>query len=52
MGIYVDATALRVAIPMLFHVAFMSRLQHKEWRFIAYTVPWFNVTALIGLSHL
>ena len=30
----------------------LSALAHKEWRFIIYTVPFFNLSASVGASHM
>lgn len=45
----------RVSVFLLPYVAFVlliSNLGHKEWRFIIYTVPAFNIAAARGLRYL
>lgn len=52
LGLLMRPLARRFAFSMLVYVAVMSLLEHKEWRFIVYVVPCFNVIALAGISEL
>lgn len=39
-------------LPAAVMVAALSALGHKEWRFVAYVVPWLNVPAAVMAAHL
>lgn len=39
-------------LPAVAMVGAMSALGHKEWRFIAYVVPWLNVPAAVMAARL
>lgn len=45
IGIIVDPRIRSLLLPALSFVGLMSKLGHKEWRFIVYVVPIFNVAA-------
>ncbi|PKY45966.1 Dol-P-Man:Man(7)GlcNAc(2)-PP-Dol alpha-1,6-mannosyltransferase [Rhizophagus irregularis] len=45
---FVDKRTLKFLLLMLFFVTGFSFLGHKEWRFIVYVVPIFNMCAAIG----
>ncbi|KAI0052322.1 glycosyltransferase family 22 protein [Auriscalpium vulgare] len=50
---YLLERRIRIALfPPLLYVALISALGHKEWRFIAYVVPSFNVSAATGARWL
>ncbi|WFD27415.1 dolichyl-P-Man:Man7GlcNAc2-PP-dolichol alpha-1,6-mannosyltransferase [Malassezia nana] len=46
-----DRTAVLLAWIASVHVALLSALPHKEWRFILYTVPLWNALAARGLHR-
>ncbi|RUP52373.1 Alg9-like mannosyltransferase family-domain-containing protein [Jimgerdemannia flammicorona] len=48
----VDPRPRRHVIPATVYVVFFSLLGHKEWRFVVYIVPVFNVAASVGLSKI
>lgn len=52
IGLYLRPLARRFAATLLIYVAVMSLLKHKEWRFIVYVVPCFNVIAIAGISEV
>lgn len=39
-------------LPAVAMIGAMSTLGHKEWRFIAYVVPWLNVPAAVFATQL
>ncbi|CAA7269473.1 unnamed protein product [Cyclocybe aegerita] len=49
-GLIVDRQARSLIIPPLVFISLMSCLGHKEWRFIVYTVPIFNIAASLGMT--
>ncbi|KAK9895497.1 glycosyltransferase family 22 protein [Cystobasidium minutum MCA 4210] len=51
-GIYINPVARRFAAPLVFYVCLMSILKHKEWRFISYVIPTFNIIALAAIARL
>ncbi|ORY01945.1 hypothetical protein K493DRAFT_88739 [Basidiobolus meristosporus CBS 931.73] len=51
-GSIVDRRLLRYLIPMVSFIVSFSFLGHKEWRFIIYCVPIFNMAAGVGLVRL
>lgn len=52
IGLLVDSRIFPILLPFIIYVALISNLGHKEWRFIIYTVPAFNVAASSGLRYL
>ena len=49
----VNAQAVRgLLAPPLAFVLLISGLAHKEWRFVVYVVPVFNVAAAVGAKRL
>ncbi|KAG6835580.1 hypothetical protein H0H93_016814 [Arthromyces matolae] len=52
VGIVADSRTRSIILPYAFFVALLSFLGHKEWRFIIYIVPAFNIAAAVGLRHL
>lgn len=42
----------RLMFPSLLYVAFMSCLGHKEWRFLVYILPIFNLSAAVTVAKL
>lgn len=51
-GIMLDKRLRQLALPSLCFVGLLSALGHKEWRFIIYIVPIFNVCAAKALAWL
>ncbi|KAJ1560526.1 dolichyl-P-Man:Man(7)GlcNAc(2)-PP-dolichol alpha-1,6-mannosyltransferase [Cladochytrium tenue] len=49
---WVDARARLILIPAVFHVAVMSLVGHKEWRFVFYVVPLFNIAGGLGAARI
>ncbi|KAF5359561.1 hypothetical protein D9756_003528 [Leucocoprinus leucothites] len=47
-----DTRVSSFLLPHIVFVLFISNLGHKEWRFIIYTVPAFNVAAARGIRYL
>jgi alpha-1,6-mannosyltransferase len=47
-GVLLEPSALSPVYPGLAYVAAISVLGHKEWRFIVYVLPIFNVAASRG----
>ncbi|KAG5716802.1 putative dolichyl-P-Man:Man(7)GlcNAc(2)-PP-dolichyl-alpha-1, 6-mannosyltransferase, partial [Termitomyces sp. T112] len=52
IGFYQDLRIRRLLYPFIMFVGLLSLLGHKEWRFIVYVVPVFNIAAALGLRHL
>ncbi|CAG8483911.1 3327_t:CDS:2, partial [Acaulospora morrowiae] len=48
LSVFTDARTRRFLLPMLIYLVGFSRLEHKEWRFIVYVVPIFNMCAAMG----
>ncbi len=48
----IDARANFLLLIALTHIAILSMLGHKEWRFAFYVVPALNVVATVGASNL
>lgn len=51
-GVAVNPVARRLVAPLAFYVAAMSCLKHKEWRFISYVVPTFNIVSLASIVRM
>ncbi|GAA6062278.1 hypothetical protein JCM10212_000938 [Sporobolomyces blumeae] len=49
VALFLDRRCRRIGIPSLVFIAILSGLEHKEWRFIAYSVPALNVCAATGI---
>ncbi|KAL2312246.1 putative Dol-P-Man:Man(7)GlcNAc(2)-PP-Dol alpha-1,6-mannosyltransferase [Schizosaccharomyces pombe] len=47
--VYIKPARLLIYVP-LFFIFVYSFLGHKEWRFIIYSIPWFNAASAIGAS--
>lgn len=52
LGLTIDATTRTIIFPYVAFIALLSIHGHKEWRFIIYAVPVFNVIAARGASWL
>ncbi|KAI0067225.1 alpha-1,6-mannosyltransferase subunit [Artomyces pyxidatus] len=48
VGCAMSKTTRTIIFPSLLYVIAISALGHKEWRFIVYVVPYFNVAAARG----
>ncbi|CAG8475097.1 8079_t:CDS:2 [Diversispora eburnea] len=48
LSMFVDARTRRFLLPAISLIIGLSFIGHKEWRFIVYTVPIFNICAAIG----
>lgn len=51
-GAVLNAQARNLLIPAVTFIALISFIGHKEWRFIVYVVPIFNVVASCGASWM
>ncbi|KAI0785050.1 alpha-1,6-mannosyltransferase subunit [Abortiporus biennis] len=52
VGALVDSRIRATLVPSLVFITLLSTLGHKEWRFIVYTVPIFNVAGAKGAAWL
>ncbi|TFK27939.1 alpha-1,6-mannosyltransferase subunit [Coprinopsis marcescibilis] len=52
VGAYVMPRLRRLVLLAWMYVVFLSFLGHKEWRFIVYVVPIFNIAAGQACTHL
>ncbi|KXN86066.1 putative Dol-P-Man:Man(7)GlcNAc(2)-PP-Dol alpha-1,6-mannosyltransferase [Leucoagaricus sp. SymC.cos] len=52
IGSFNDPRIPSLLLPHIAFILLISNLGHKEWRFIIYTVPAFNVAAACGLRYL
>lgn len=52
LGALVDARARNILYPAIAFTALLSQLGHKEWRFIVYVVPMFNLAASRGAAWM
>lgn len=52
LGFALDSRVRSFLLPYLAFVALISGLAHKEWRFVIYAVPAFNVAAARGATWL
>ncbi|KAF8624429.1 hypothetical protein AX17_007138 [Amanita inopinata Kibby_2008] len=52
VGAVVDSRIRTLLFPSVAFISLISRLGHKEWRFIIYVVPIFNVAAARGAQYL
>jgi alpha-1,6-mannosyltransferase len=52
LGVVIDSRIRSLLFPAISFIALISCLGHKEWRFIIYVVPIFNIAAARGASYL
>ncbi|TCD62400.1 dolichyl-P-Man:Man(7)GlcNAc(2)-PP-dolichol alpha-1,6-mannosyltransferase [Steccherinum ochraceum] len=52
VGLFSDARIRALLLPVVLFVLALSSLAHKEWRFIVYAVPLFNVAAARGAAWI
>jgi alpha-1,6-mannosyltransferase len=52
LGLVVDSRIRSLLLPSISFIALISCLGHKEWRFIIYLVPIFNIAAARGASYM
>ena len=52
LGFIVEPRVRGTVVPPAIFVLLISFLAHKEWRFVVYTVPLFNVAAARGARWL
>ena len=52
IGAVIDSRVRSLLFPAVSFIALISCLGHKEWRFIIYVVPIFNIAAAHGASYL
>lgn len=52
IGAIVDHRIRTLLLPSISFVFLLSFLGHKEWRFLVYVVPVFNVAAAKGATYL
>lgn len=52
LGAIVNERARNMFLVAVAFVALLSMLGHKEWRFVVYAVPMFNVSAAKGASWM
>ena len=51
-GAVIDSRIRSLLFPAVCFITLISWLGHKEWRFIIYVVPIFNIAAAHGASYL
>lgn len=51
LGVLVDHRQRVLLLSATIFISTLSALSHKEWRFIIYTVPFFNLSASVGASY-
>jgi len=52
LGVTVDKRTRSIAYPAIAFIGLISQLGHKEWRFIVYMVPIFNIAAARGAAWI
>lgn len=52
IGLLSDPKILSLLFPHIVFILLISNLGHKEWRFIIYSIPAFNVVAARGFKYL
>ena len=52
VGLLIDPRIRSLLFPAITFVGLLSALGHKEWRFVIYVVPFFNVAAAKAAAYL
>lgn len=52
LGLILERQARTLALPSIAFVSVISAVGHKEWRFVVYVVPVFNIAAACALTWL
>lgn len=52
LGSIMHNNVRQLCLPIYVYITAMSVLKHKEWRFIIYTIPFLNVSAIAGIRYV
>ena len=52
LGSIMHTNVRQLCLPIYVYITAMSVLKHKEWRFIVYTIPFLNVSAIAGIRYV